>query len=366
MERLLRSAIHTLLSGRKKIMEGNNVETVIEEEISELVEKLKKLQKQSKGRDLDRRNCSNFDKFGSVPDEEETCIKEIREMAESTLSIKTNDQTNGSDPNRGSNVEVLKRKMEGLSKGTLLEKMVEEYGSVISSSRSNSSAASSVSSSKRIELFPDNSLLSIQQQSYKYKEKSCSGCCKVIVRRVLEQVRAETEQWSQMQDMLGQVRAEIEELQASRDFWEGRALDLDNEKQSLQSDVKEWTEKADSSEAKANELEEKVSTLEGEIERLKRGKDRKSASRTRNTKPLPQEAQKESEKRVLVCHSKENCHARVDIRRRAPPLTYPNNGSGVILRDIGNMRSPLSKPQNKAMNLCYKEELRQKKGVFLP
>ena len=41
----------------------------------------------------------------------------------------------------------------------------------------------------------------------------------------MEQVRAETEQWSQMQEMLGQVREEMEELQASRDFWEKRALE---------------------------------------------------------------------------------------------------------------------------------------------
>lgn len=55
--------------------------------------------------------------------------------------------------------------------------------------------------------------------------RTCSGHCKAIVRRIMEQVRAETEQWSQMQEMLGQVREEMEELQASRDFWEKRALE---------------------------------------------------------------------------------------------------------------------------------------------
>ena len=57
------------------------------------------------------------------------------------------------------------------------------------------------------------------------------------MRRVVEQVRAETEQWSQMQEMLGQVRNEMEELQASRDFWEDRALDSDYQIQTLQSAV---------------------------------------------------------------------------------------------------------------------------------
>ena len=53
----------------------------------------------------------------------------------------------------------------------------------------------------------------------------------------MEQVRAETEQWSQMQEMLGHVREEMEELQASRDFWEDRALDSDYEIRSVLSSV---------------------------------------------------------------------------------------------------------------------------------
>lgn len=69
----------------------------------------------------------------------------------------------------------------------------------------------------------------------------CSGRCKAMVRRILEQVRAETEQWSQMQEMLGQVREEMEELQASRDFWEDRALDYDYQMQSLHSSVRFYT-----------------------------------------------------------------------------------------------------------------------------
>lgn len=66
----------------------------------------------------------------------------------------------------------------------------------------------------------------------------CSGHCKAVVRRIVEQIRAETEQWSQMQEMLGEVRDEMEELQASRDFWEDRALDSDYQIQSLVSAVR--------------------------------------------------------------------------------------------------------------------------------
>lgn len=69
------------------------------------------------------------------------------------------------------------------------------------------------------------------------EENVCSGRCKAIVRRIVEQVRIETEQWSQMQEMLGQVKEEMEELHASRDFWKDRALDSDYHIQSLQSVV---------------------------------------------------------------------------------------------------------------------------------
>lgn len=70
-----------------------------------------------------------------------------------------------------------------------------------------------------------------------FGQEVCSGRCKGIVRKIVEHVRAETEQWSQMQGMLGQVRDEMEELQASRDFWEDRALESDDRLQTLQSEV---------------------------------------------------------------------------------------------------------------------------------
>lgn len=69
-------------------------------------------------------------------------------------------------------------------------------------------------------------------------ENKCSGRCKVIISRIVEQVRAETEQWSQMQEMLAQVRGEMEQLQVSRDFWEGRANNSDSEIRSLRKAVR--------------------------------------------------------------------------------------------------------------------------------
>lgn len=51
------------------------------------------------------------------------------------------------------------------------------------------------------------------------------GCsyCKEVMRRVLEQVRAETDHWNEMQVMVEKVRVEMEELQVSRDLWRRRA-----------------------------------------------------------------------------------------------------------------------------------------------
>ncbi|XVF04736.1 hypothetical protein REPUB_Repub05bG0110700 [Reevesia pubescens] len=363
--------------GRKNICEGKNVSLVLEEQINDLVEKIEKLQKRSGVKELEVKKCSNFDKqvsflqrrlvkFGGKSDEE-ICVKEIREMAEASLSIKMSSEGDESFvSNRNSNVEILRRKMEGLSKGILLEKMEEEYGSMLST------ANSSATSSKWI----DNSDLSLSsiQQLYKetmpYEARACSGHCKAIVERIVDQVRAETEQWSQMQEMLGQVRDEMEELQASRDFWEDRALDSDSQTQSLQSAVKEWRQKALSSEAKANELQAQISVLHEEIERLRKERQRQIV-RARITSPTNQEAQNETEKRVLVCHLKENrcanddgCNQKEllrDGRRKTQTCTAGLLPRRSPLREIGN-RSALMKQHGEGilpLFCLHKEEMKR-------
>ncbi|KAH7543528.1 hypothetical protein FEM48_Zijuj02G0193500 [Ziziphus jujuba var. spinosa] len=194
--------------------------------------------------------------------------------------------------------------MEGLSNGLLLERMKEEYGSMLSTA--NSSVASSASTSQRIE-FTDSSSSSMRpshEEILSHAENMCSGRCKAIVRRIVEQVRAETEQWSQMQEMLGKVREEMEEMQASRVFWEDRTLGYDYQMQSLHS------AKAASSESRANELESKISKLFGELERLKKEEEKKEETKSKCTPSLtPGEAQNDMEKRVLACRLKENHQA---------------------------------------------------------
>ncbi|XP_042022437.1 uncharacterized protein LOC121769748 [Salvia splendens] len=44
------------------------------------------------------------------------------------------------------------------------------------------------------------------EEEARAQENKCSGRCKAVVLRIVEQVRAEAEQWSQMRTMLEQVR----------------------------------------------------------------------------------------------------------------------------------------------------------------
>ncbi|KAK7258132.1 hypothetical protein RIF29_32607 [Crotalaria pallida] len=317
LERTLRSALRTLVSGRIKICEGMNIDMVLDEEIHKLTEKLERLQKRSGSKDSEAtRNNRNFDKQVSVlqrrlekigGSSDEIYLREFQEMANISFSIKRSATLDDNVVASGKlNVEILRRKMEGLSKGILLQRMEEEYNSLLSTA--SSSLASSASSSKRIEFQDSSSAISVRPQQEKVSREGnvCSGYCKTIVQRIVEQVRAETEQWSQMQEMLGQVREEMEELQASRDFWEDRAMQSESRIQSLHKAVQEWRQRAVSSESKTNELEAKISMLNVELESLRKEKNAVEGTKCSPIPPL--DSQNELEKRIVVCSSKENSY----------------------------------------------------------
>nr|GMD12920.1 putative WEB family protein At1g65010, chloroplastic isoform X1 [Ipomoea batatas] len=328
METTLRSAVQTLISGKKKIYEGKNGNAILEQEIEDLEEKLDELKRSSNknNRDFEIKKCSsNFDKqacllqrrlekLGGLSDEKCLLLNapEIDKQTHTTSACKT--------IQKSTDVELLRR-MEGLSK-CMLDRMEEEYGAIISSTAANVSAASSASTStsnsKQME-FSDPLAFSTRQphqEAMPVEENRCSGRCKAIVRRIVEQVKAETEQWSQMQEMLGQVREEMQELQASRDFWEDRALESAREIQSLQSTVQEWKERALSSEAKVKELQMQLYAAKESLEksRAKQGNDQnREAKSTPNSPKAPLGKQIEKEKRVLISRGKEN--QAVDDRR---------------------------------------------------
>ncbi|KAL8527507.1 hypothetical protein ACS0TY_005376 [Phlomoides rotata] len=282
METTLRSAVNTLVSGREKIFEGKNANAVLEEEIEDLEDKLEELHKSSRIKAV---KCSNFDKKAWI------LQRRLEKLAdETTIS------------NSKSNIHNEEKKK--------MEEREEDHKSTIS-------VASSASTSKRIEFH--------LYQEEAGDENKCSGRCKAIVRKIVEQVRAETEQWSQMQQMLVMVRGEMEELQTSRDYWQNRAHHSDYEIQSLSHTVEEWKEKALEHENKANRLEVEVSQLKEEMQKCKVDvaaaaqlvkKDRDLGA------PLSLGKQLANEKRMLRRRLKENVSE--EVGRRIP------------FKDIGN------------------------------
>lgn len=68
--------------------------------------------------------------------------------------------------------------------------------------------------------------------------ETSSRCeCREIVGKIMEQVKVESEQWTEMQAMLEQVRQEMLELQSSRDLWQRRAIASDTNVRSLHAQV---------------------------------------------------------------------------------------------------------------------------------
>ncbi|KAK4780096.1 hypothetical protein SAY87_016202 [Trapa incisa] len=354
VERTLRSAIEALISGKKKICEGKkNAASVLEDGIENLVGKLKELGRSSRARESaagSHKKCQNFDqqmtvlqrRLDKLDSLSETRTEKIKKTA-SGESLSKVDHLAAANRG-GSQVEVLRRRMEGLSKDVMLDRMERESISILPVADSSASSSSSVS--KQAECLGDY-VPFIRQANHEVSSRkegsggrACSGHCKAVVWRVVEQVRAETEQWSQMQEMLGQVRDEMEELQAARDFWEDRARSWDSQNQSLGSAVQEWRQRAVSWEAKATELQLKVSMLRDEVHRLNKALGTTESMGARHLQPQVLSSQEEAEKRVLICSLKENDHlgsadACVDRRKKLHSCI----GSRIRrspLRDIGN------------------------------
>ncbi|XP_021729002.1 myosin-11-like [Chenopodium quinoa] len=370
LEKSLKSAVHTLLSGKKKIREGESGNPTLEEEIEELAKKLVELQRNSKLKTPEIHNCNcNFDKQASLLQkqlekyseiQDECCVKEISEVTSVSLPINSSKDANikghGScrRSTRFTDVETLRRKMEGLSKGKLLKRMEEEYGYMLSAT-TNYSVPSSASTSKRHDL-AESSSFPFQQSSQEAKSgevKMCSGRCKAIVRRIMEQVKAETEQWSQMQEMLGKVREEMEEVQASRNFWEEQALESEHKIHKLDSEVEEWKQKTVSLEKKENQLQKQVQELQQELEKFKVEKRCEyDVKASKDIAPVSLGAQLAREKRMLMCRVKgsnqtnenaENKEIDFSDAKKTEQKTSSRLGSlnRHPFKEISNLSSPL-------------------------
>ncbi|KAF8090783.1 hypothetical protein N665_0467s0012 [Sinapis alba] len=306
MEKTLRSAVHTLLSGKQRISEGKKDSKVLEDEISYLIEKLNELKSPKVNKDMEetRNFRHNFDKQAYVLRrefekfyEEEVCVKGIQKMAEASFLVNNNH----------GNIDTLSSKMEALS---ILSKTIDLQD------------------------------VSVQD---KYTKKDCSRHCKAVVRKIADQVRAEAEQWSQMQEMLGQVRNEMDELQSCRDFWQNRALESDSQIHNLHSSVEGWRRKALSSEAKLKNMQAEVCGLQEEIKRLR--KEGKKYEPEKNKLPT------ESEKRVLICRLKENRHSNNgDWSKYSEGRTAKQSCSRQPLREIKNGSVAVTRQRNTTMS----------------
>ncbi|CAL4913285.1 unnamed protein product [Urochloa decumbens] len=392
MEAALKSAVETLVSGRKKI-DGKGdvgVAAALDEGIEDLEEMMEELRVEKEGsgrramsgtpRELQRSHGRNFDRQASSlrrrlqkmpPAEPEPCVvKDIREIALPVVSPPPPPPAERSDDDddrvhsaNTSDVEMLRMKMEGMSKG-MRERMAEysrrlevvaagdnpgcqsrRCGSRHSrkasassqrswsggSTASNGNAPSSVIDAAATTHVRTRHAVAAESRHQQHKTMaeecklvSSGSCCdcREIVWKIMEQVKAESEQWTEMQDMLEQVRLEMQDLQSSRDTWQHRAMASDISLRSLNSQILEWKNRAQVSEQRVEELQRKISELQSKLYTFKAhfpipaailSQDQWSDAckmEKENPKAKPQHHQrsqecgKEEKKHVLICRVK--------------------------------------------------------------
>uniref|UniRef100_A0A0D9VRA3 Uncharacterized protein n=1 Tax=Leersia perrieri TaxID=77586 RepID=A0A0D9VRA3_9ORYZ len=414
MEAALKSAVETLVSGRKKIDGRGDVgmAAALEEGIEDLEEMMGELrvEKEETGRkatsgprQLQRSHGKNFDRQASSlrrhlermpPADAEPCVKDIREIAlpvapPSPPSPPPADEHSDDDDGHSnsanlSDVEMLRMKMEGMSKG-MRERMAEysrrleavaggdgddcqsrKCGSRHSrkasagSQRSWSGGCSNAGASRdtaaasqgrsRHAMAPEKHHHHHQQNKIMFEECKLVGSgsccdCREIVGKIMEQVRTESEQWTEMQDMLEQVRLEMQELQSTRDTWQRRAIASDISLRSLNSQVLEWKHRAQVSEQHVEELHKKISELEGKLHTFKahfpsKGQpnqewseackmEKPRITKAQHPRPSHESGGKEKEKHVLICRVK---HSPSVVTKRQP------------FQEIGNISLPRHAP----------------------
>ncbi|XP_025797549.1 uncharacterized protein LOC112877452 [Panicum hallii] len=407
MEATLKSAVETLVSGRKKI-DGKGdvgVAAALDEGIEDLEEMMEELRVEKESgrramsgtRELQRSHGRNFDRQASSlrrrlekmpPADPEPCVKDIREIAlpvaappAAAAAAGHSDDDDRVHSANTSDVEMLRMKMEGMSKG-MRERMAEysrrleavasgdtagcqsrKCGSRHSRkasagsqrSWSGGSTASNGNAPSVLDAAPHGRGRHAvaaenrhQQRQHKSMAEECklvssgSFCdCREIVWKIMEQVKAESEQWTEMQDMLEQVRLEMQELQSSRDTWQHRAMASDISLRSLNSQILEWKNRAQVSEQRVEELQMKISELQSKLHTFKAhfptpaaipSQDQWSeACKIENPRAKPphqrsQECGKEEKKHVLICRVK-----------HSPSSVIPKRSP---FQEIGNITLP--------------------------
>ncbi|XP_074572238.1 uncharacterized protein LOC141828679 [Curcuma longa] len=370
MEDTLRSAMDTLVLGRKKIDCSERVEKALDASIEELEERLEVLRLGNSGCGRRSRGSSrgmhprssgrrNFDRQASVlrwrleKMDDDLNVKDIQEISvpDSRKKAAESERSEAAEPaspgsSHGSQfpdeMEMLQRKMDGLSKG--MSERIEECSHFLSAN--DGSIITSSNKGERSDLQPIGCATAIKKERFLQIQKppdkpeeeemgllSCCNC-KELVSHIMKQVRAESEQWTEMQEMLDQVRVEMEELKSSRDHWQRRAISSEVNFRSQQAHKLEWKQKARSSERKVIELQKLVKEHQKELQPL-----RTKLLNAPPSSPMHSEFQpgdppriaqnqqikslntcKEKEKHILVCHMNSQ-----NNRSRRTPLSDINN-----------------------------------------
>lgn len=108
-----------------------------------------------------------------------------------------------------------------------------------------------------------------ENQKTIHENKLCKERWKATIRNIVEQVHDETEQWSQVQELLHHVHHEMEDLKKSRDFWEDRALQAAKKIATLEIQTHDWREKARGYEIKISELQSHAALIRNEIKQVR-------------------------------------------------------------------------------------------------
>ncbi|KAL5218896.1 hypothetical protein ABZP36_019580 [Zizania latifolia] len=349
--------------------------------------------RRSHGRNFDRQASSLRRRLEKMsPADAEPCVKDIREIALPVAPqsppppAEHSDYDDHDNSTNLSDVEMLRMKMAGMSKG-MRERMAEysrrleavaggdnnnnaddcqsrkcgnRHSRKASASSQRSWSGGSISNAnaaapRDTTASQDRSRHSVaperhHHQQHKIMSEECklvgsgSCCdCREIVGKIMEQVRTESEQWTEMQDMLEQVRIEMQELQSSRDTWQRRAIASDISLRSLSSQVLEWKHRAQVSEQHVEDLRKKVSELESKLHTFKAhfpspgqpNQEWSEACKMENPRSKAQHPRshesggKEKEKHVLVCRVK---HSPGVATKRQP------------FQEIGNITLPRHAP----------------------
>ncbi|XP_074584944.1 uncharacterized protein LOC141840780 [Curcuma longa] len=321
----MRANEDSLVPGRKKIDVragdrgdlGGGIDD-LEEKMQEL--KLRRSRSKRISMKLSRRRC--FHRQSSVLrrdmvliKEDAAILKDIKEAALLNLALLGKKRPDVEEEK----MEILKRKMEGLSRG-LLER-IEECSHLLSS---KSTSSQDIVSYNEAEHMPFHHLRQqLRQEKSIEKQKGFSCCsCMEAVGSIMQQVWAESEQWSEMQQMLEQVKIEMEELRSSRDHWQRRAVASEINFHILHTQKLRWKQKAQSSECKVIDLQNLVSQHEKELQSLrKKILGTPSSSSPQHTELcVTRSRRKLEEKHAPPCHLK----SQTSSNRRLPLFNIDN------------------------------------------